>query len=163
MAKPLKITIKETDIFLKQLLKKKPVHLHNRIRMLQLTKKGEIQSKDALAYALGVSPSAIHGWRASYRKGGLALLLEDRRGGNKPAAIRGEVYKALDKRLHSPKEGFTSFVELRQWLKQECGVSMKYQAVNKFIKRRFKVKFKAGRKSHILKNEVLAEDFKKTT
>jgi transposase len=162
MAQLLQITIKESEASLKQLLKSKPIHLHNRIRMLQLIRKKKIQTKDDLAEALRVSPSTIHQWRTRYRKGGMNLLLEDNRGGKKPAAIQGEAYRALQKRLHSPKEGFRSFVELQQWLKQEYGIAMGYHAVNKFIKRKFQARLKAGRKSHVLKDEVLAEDFKKT-
>jgi transposase len=162
MAQLLKLTVKESEAALKQMLKSKPLHLHNRIRMLQLIKKGKIQTKDALAEALRVSPSTIHGWRMRYRTGGLPVLLKDDRGGKKTAAIQGETYRALEKRLHSPKEGFRSFVELQQWLKQEYGITMGYHAVNKFVKRKFKARLKAGRKSHVLKDEVLAEDFKKT-
>jgi transposase len=162
MAQLLRIIVKESEAELKQMLKGKPIHLHNRIRMLQLIKKKKIQTKDALAEALHVSPSTVHGWRTRYRKGGLNLLLEDKRGGKKAAAIQGEAYQALQKRLHSPKEGFRSFVELQQWLKQEYGIAMGYHAVNKFVKRKFRARLKAGRKSHVLKDEVLSEDFKKT-
>jgi transposase len=162
MARLLKLTIKEREAELKQLLKEKPTYLHHRIRMLQLIKRGKIQTKDGLAEALQVSPSTVHAWRSKYGQGGLSLLLEDRRGGKKAAAISGASYRALEKRLHSPKEGFRSYVELQQWLKEEYGISMGYHAVNKYVKRKFNVRLKAGRKSHVLKNEVLVEDFKKT-
>lgn len=56
MAQLLQITIKESEASLKQMLKSKPFHLHNRIRMLQLIRKKKIQTKDALAEALRVIP-----------------------------------------------------------------------------------------------------------
>jgi len=98
--------------------------------MLQLIKKGKIESKEALAAALGVSPSTVHQWRTRYRQGGLRLLLEDKRGGKKRAAIDGEAYRMLEKRLHSPRKGFRSFVELQQWLLEEYDIRMNYQRPN---------------------------------
>lgn len=163
MAKKLTIKIKESERELKQMLRSKPVHLHNRIRMLQLIQKGKIVSKDALAEALSVSNQSIQRWRTNYRKGGIAALFADKRGGYKKAAIHGAAYRAVEKRLNSPKDAFRSFVELQQWLEQHWGIPIKYPALHKFIRTRFNAKLKVARKSHIHKSEVLVEDFKKTT
>lgn len=161
MAKKLTIKIKESEKQLKELLRSKPIHLHNRIRMLQLIKKGKIQSKDALAEVLSVSNHSIHRWRTHYRQGGTVALFEDKRGGYKKAAINGAVYRAVEKRLSSPRDAFRSFVELQQWLEEQWGVRMQYQALWKFVGTRFGAKLKVARKSHIHKSEVLVEDFKK--
>jgi transposase len=96
-----------------------------------------------------------------YLQGGIEALLQENRGGHKKAAITDKVHQTLSKRLNNPKEGFRSFIEIQQWLKQEFGIEMQYHAVNKYVKRKFGGRLKVSRKSHVGKSPADEAVFKK--
>jgi transposase len=160
MATALKIEVKETIKELKGLQKENPSN-YNRLQMLILIKDGGITTKDSLAQALSVSNKSVHVWRTKYIEGGLALLLEDNRGG-KQGQITEKIHQKLAVRLNNSKEGFKSFIEIQQWLKENFGIQMEYHAVNKYIKRKFGARPKVARKSHINKDDNAVALFKKT-
>ena len=160
MAKALEVKIKESLAELRQLQKTQP-NKRIRIQMLVLIKEEKQQTKDGLAKALGVSNKSVHTWRSNYLKGGLELMLEDKRGGNKVAQITPAMSARIEKRLSNPKEGFKSYVEAQQWINEHFGLRMEYQAVNKFLKRKFNTKLKVARKSHIDKHAADEAVFKK--
>ena len=160
MAKALNVVVKESVKDLKSIQKQKPSY-YSRIQMLLLIKEGKFVTKDALSEALQVSTQSVHIWRTKYNAGGIDRLLEDKRGG-KPAQITAPIHERLSTRLNSGKEGFKSFVEIQEWLQENFGIEMKYQALNKYIKRKFGARPKVARKSHIDKDENAAALFKKT-
>jgi hypothetical protein len=88
-------------------------------------------------------------------------LLIENRGGNKKAQITPSVEKKLAKRLHDPKEGFRSFIEIQQWLLTEFNIDMQYHAINKYVKRKYGARLKVSRKSHVLKSPADEAVFKK--
>jgi transposase len=161
MAKALTVIVKESTKELKSIQRQKPSY-YSRIQMLLLIKSGKFITKDALAEALKVSTQSVHIWRTKYNEGGIARLLEDKRGG-KPAKITGHIHQRLSTRLNNSKEGFKSFVEIQQWLKENFGIEMQYQALNKYVKRKFGARPKVARKSHINKDDSAVALFKKTT
>jgi transposase len=160
MAKALEVKVKESLTELRQFQKTQP-NKRSRIQMLVLIKEGKQQTKDGLAEALGVSNKSVHSWRSNYLKGGIELMLKDKRGGNKVAQITPSMSVRIEKRLSNPKEGFKSYVEAQQWINEHFGLKMEYQAVNKFLKRKFNTKLKVARKSHIDKNAADEAVFKK--
>ena len=157
MAKALNVIVKESVKDLKSIQKQKPSY-YSRIQMLLLIKEGKFITKDALSEALQVSTQSVHIWRTKYNAGGIELLLEYKRGG-KPAQITAPIYERLSTRLNSSKEGFKSFIEIQQWLHENFGIEMKYQALNKYIKRKFGARPKVARKSHIDKDQNAAALF----
>lgn len=159
MAKALEIKVKESLAELRQLQKTHPTK-RVRIQMLVLIKKEKHLTKDGLALALGVSNKSIHTWRGNYLKGGMELMLEDKRGGNKVAQITPAMSLHIEKRLSNPKEGFKSYIEAQRWINEHFGLKMEYHAVNKFLKRKFNTKLKVARKSHIDKNAADEAVFK---
>jgi transposase len=161
MAKALPVIVKENIKELRSIQRQKPLY-YSRIQMLLLIKEGKFITKDALAEALKVSTQSVHIWRTKYNAGGIELLLEDNRGG-KPAQITEQIHQRLSTRLNNSKEGFKSFIEIQQWLKENFGIEMQYQAVNKYIKRKFSARPKVARKSHINKDDIAVALFKKTT
>ncbi|MBP6431714.1 MAG: hypothetical protein KA319_08105 [Ferruginibacter sp.] len=66
--------------------------------MLVLLKKQPQLTKINLSLQLGVSDRSIQVWRDNYLKGGIDLMLHDKRGGYKKAAINSIANKALSKR-----------------------------------------------------------------
>lgn len=155
------IQIKETVSELKRLHKQSAEHLRPRIQMLLLIKTGKAYSRLQLADALGVDPNSTQNWKKCYELGGIKLLLSDKRGGKKQAAVTTKAHRQLSERLHNPKTGFRSFIEIQQWLEQEFDIVMNYHAVNKYVKRKFGARLKASRKSHVQKSPADEAVFKK--
>ena len=160
MPKKITIIVKESIKELKGLQKTQPSN-YNRLQMLILIKEGVIVSKDGLAAALSVSNKSVHVWRTRYNDGGLEALLEDNRGGKK-GQITDKVHQKLATRLNNSKDGFKSFVDIQQWLKENFDIQMEYHAVNKYIKRKFGARPKVARKSHVDKDDSAVALFKKT-
>ena len=161
MAHPLQLTIKESLLQLKQVLRKQPQHLRTRIQMLILMKEGKAQSKRELADALGVNHNSVQTWRTAYKKRGLSALLRFKRGGFKPSVISPKLHRAIEKRLKNPVEAFNGFEQLRRWIDEHYLPAINYHTVNKYVKRHFGAKLKVARKSHIQKDEQAVKEFKK--
>lgn len=164
MAKALHIKIKESEKGLRVLLKKQPEHLRNRVRMLLELKKAQgALSKNALADIIGVNHNSIQSWRSLYRKGGIKVLLEFKRGQYTPTYFDEKITHEIKERLYDPSSCIRSYEELRQWIDKEFIPGIGYQTVNKFVKRKFGAKLKVARKSHINKDEKAIKAFKKTS
>ncbi len=143
MAKPLYVHIKEDLPTLKSCLKKQPPHLKSRIQMLILLKKSAIPlSKMDLAMQLGVDPDTAQRWRRSYVDGGLEKLLAFNRSGNAKPLIKEHIKKEIEKKLNNPKEGFKSYKELHEWIKENYLPAIHYQTVHKYVQRTFGAKLK---------------------
>jgi len=106
---------------------------------------------------------SIRNWKNIYSNRGLDALMEDVRGGKRHGTLSDEQKAVLFAKLSSPKGGFTSYKQATEWINETFGVQMKYQAVNKYLKRNFGTKLKVGRKTHIKKDESAEALFKKTT
>jgi transposase len=154
------IPVQETIAELKNLQKKNPSK-YKALQMLILLKQKGALSKDTLALMTGASDKSIHIWRTKYRNGGINSLLEDSRGGKKKAAITEKIHRQLSNRLHNPRTGFRSFIEIQQWLLEEFGLTMNYHAINKYVKRKFGARLKVSRKSHVQKSPAAEAVFKK--
>lgn len=163
-ASALPFKINESEARLRALLKEQPDHLRNRIRLLLTAKKSDVPlSKNILAERTGIDPNSANTWRRLYLKGGINKLLEFKRGRKKPGRITAKIHKKIAQRLADPDNAFRSYEELRAWLDKRYLPGIKYHAVNKYIKRKFKVGLKVARKSHIQKDMKAVEAFKKTS
>jgi transposase len=160
MPKKIIVSVKESLKELKQHQKTFPQKT-KMLSMLLLLKEQPQLTKLSLALQLGVSDKSIQVWRDNYINGGINLMLQDKRGGYKKAAITAVANKKLASRLNNPKEGFRSFIEVQQWLATEFGIEMEYHAVNKYVKRKFGARLKVSRKSHVLKSPADEAVFKK--
>lgn len=164
MARALYVSVKESSKQLKQLLKQQPEHLRDRVRLLLVLKQSDVPlGKMELARLLGIDPNSANSWRKRYAEGGLKKLLEFKRGRKKPGRITPQIHKKIEKKLSDPKGAFRGYEELRQWLDKNYLPGIKYHAVNKYVKRKFNVRLKVARKSHIQKDPKAVEAFKKTT
>ncbi|QZK98185.1 hypothetical protein [Flavobacterium psychrophilum] len=102
--------------------------------------------------------------RKTYSEKGIDGLLFDGRVGFKPSKINSEIHLAIEKRLTSPKDAFTSYVDLINWIvENNIPEGINYHTVNKYVKRHFGAKLKVSRKSHIKKDPNAVESFKKTS
>lgn len=148
MALAKQIIVKETEQELKLIKRKQPTHLKTRIEMLLVLKKSEaLLSKEALARILKINHNTAQKWRTKYLNGGLEGLLADGRIGFKPSIINHELHKAISDRLHSPKDAFTSYVDLISWITDNfMPQGVNYQIVNSYVKRNFSAKIKVATK-----------------
>jgi transposase len=164
MSRAKQMYVRESVSELKKILVGRSVTQSNRIRMLILIKnnEGTSLSKQALGQMLGVSSSSIQIWRKLYDRGGLSLLLEDKRIGFKPSIISGAEHEQIEIKLNNPTNGLRGYVELQDWIHQEFGKSIKYNTLLKYCGRNFGSKSKVARKSHIKKDLQAVEDLKKT-
>ncbi len=155
----LEVKVQEGIAELKDLQKRYP-HKFRALQMLIILRKTPRLRKLDLASQTGASDRSIHKWRNGYLREGITAILKDDRGGKKQAAIAAKVHDALSKRLTDPKGGFRSFIEIQQWLSKEFDIDMNYQAVNKYVKRKFGARLKISRKSHVPKSPADEAVFK---
>jgi transposase len=160
MLQPLSFPIKENVTQLRKLQKRFP-RKYKAIQMLIVIKQNGALSKDALAVMVGASDRSIQTWRSNYVSAGIDQMLKDNRGGKKVPKITTVAHQQLSQRLHNPKQGFRSFIEIQQWLLHEFKIDMQYHAINKYVKRKFGAKLKVSRKSHVQKSPADEAVFKK--
>lgn len=159
------IIVTQTLDELLKLKLKQPAHLKKRVEMLLILMKTDVSlSKNQLAKLLKINHNTAQTWRNMYFKSGIDGLLAYGKTGFKPSIISNDLHKAIEKRLNSPKDAFTSYVDLVHWITDNyIKDGINYQTINSYVKRHFKAKLKVARKSHIKKDENAVDDFKKTS
>lgn len=165
MANSKNISVKESEQELKNLMRQQPIHKKNRVQMLLILKKTQKSlSKIELASILKVNHNTAQKWRKSYFENGIDGLLSDGRVGFKPSKINKDIHQAIQERLTSPTDAFTSYVDLISWIVENyIPDGINYHTVNKYVKRHFGAKLKVSRKSHIKKDPNAVAAFKKTS
>ncbi|MBD2353185.1 helix-turn-helix domain-containing protein [Tolypothrix sp. FACHB-123] len=158
MARQLKIEIAESAELLEKSLKKAKHASHKeRLQMLWWLKTGQVTQHHELGQLLGRSPATITRWLQQYRQGGLEKLLEVRTAPGAQKKIQGEALEKLKHRLNSP-EGFHSYREIVEWLDLECGLKIKYDTVNRFVREKLKAKLKVSQLRKQEQKEALIEN-----
>jgi transposase len=120
-----------------------------RLHLLVLIGEGRVKSRCEAAEYLAVHRNSVGRWLNCYEREGLEALLRVRAGGA-PAEQRtlsAAAFAALQARLREP-EGFGSYGEVRQWLAEEWGEAIAYQAVHRLVHRRLNAKLKRPRPLH---------------
>ena len=165
MASLKQIKIKESLVDLKRHLKTSSSMIAPRIRMLIKIKQNENQgiSKRDLAALIGVNPNSVQTWRTMYISGGLKLLQSHNKKGFKTSVFTKEEHAAIEKKLKDPKNGLRGYVELLAWIEQEFKKQVKYNTLLKYSIKNFGSKVKVARKSHVNKDEMAVDTFKKTS
>ncbi|MBW4562285.1 MAG: helix-turn-helix domain-containing protein [Mojavia pulchra JT2-VF2] len=162
MARYLKLEITETAEYLEKSLKNaKSASEKERLQMLWWLKTGQVNQHHKLSQLLGRSPASITRWLQQYRQGGLAKLLEVKTAPGAQKKIQGEALEKLKHRLNSP-EGFSSYKAIVTWLEQECGLKVKYETVNRFVREKLKADLKASRAVKVKHKKAVVEGCKTT-
>ncbi|MCZ2355868.1 MAG: hypothetical protein LC115_04125 [Bacteroidia bacterium] len=166
MSFALYIPVSESLTELRKSLKSSSLMMQPRIKMLVAMKEAGSKgiSKRELMDTIGASSQSIHNWRTAYKKGGMDTLLHNGRKGKagKPSVFTKEEHKKMEEKLHDPKNGLAGYIELKEWIANEFNKDIKYNTVLKYATKHFGTKVKVARKSHVKKNELAVEDFKKT-
>ena len=161
MSRPLNIFIIETADELKQLMHaQQKAKLKERIQALYLLKNECAKTLRELADFLGRSISTIESWLTLYRKKGLLGLVAWNYSGGQPPAIPEPVLTALREKLSQP-QGFKSYGEIQQWLKEEYGLEIHYKTVHQTVHYKLKAKLKVARPTHIKRDDTAVVEFKK--
>lgn len=130
--------------------------------MLYYIKSNTTNVTKVLAEKLMVSIPTIQGWKNAYSSGGLENLLKYERGKNKVnGAITPAINKAIVEQLSSPRSAFSNYVDLHQWLKENHLDNVSYRVVHHHAHTKLKASLKVARKSHIKKDALAVELFKK--
>ena len=165
MALPLKISISESIEQLRALQRKNGELINKRLKVLIEIKKHEKTgiSKRQLSDITGINHNSIVKWRKTYNEFGIApLLFHGRVGGFKKSVFSNEDFNKLKVKLNDPKNGIQGYTELLEWVKSDLLKDVKYITLLKYAQRKFATKVKVARKSHIKKDDILTNDFKKT-
>ena len=129
--------------------------------MLWWVKTGQVSQRKELNQRLGRSSATLTRWLAAYRSGGLSALLEEKTAPGAPPKIQGEALEKLKQQLAS-EEGFSSYGAIVDWLKQACGLDLKYDTVNRFVSQKLKAKLKVPRPQSLKQTPEAIKGFKKT-
>lgn len=162
MVRQLKIEISESEEYLvKSLRNARTASQTEKMLLLWWLKSGQVKQHQELSQRLGRHPSTITRWLQQYRQGGLRELIEEKKAPGKPYEIDGEILERLQERLQQP-EGFQSYGQIQQWLRDEFGRELKYKTVHKTVRYRLQAKLKVPRPRSIKQDEQAVPLFKKT-
>jgi transposase len=114
-----------------------------------------------LSQRLGRDGSTITRWLQKYRQGGLGKLLEVKTSPGATPKITTQMRSRLLEKLECP-EGFGSYREIVQWLKQEFHVEVKYKTVYRLVRYQLQAKLKIPRPVSKQQDEQAVSLFKKT-
>jgi len=165
MAHPLPIIVKESIPELRKLRRQHGELIGKRLLMLIEIKKHEKTgiSKRDLSAITGINHNSIVTWRTQYNQAGIEpLLMHGRVGGFRKSVVTQEEHQQIETKLKVPANGIRGYVELLEWVKTRLQKDMKYITLVKYAQRHFGSKIKVARKSHVKKDEVSIDTFKKT-
>jgi transposase len=165
MSSPTAFKIKESLKELKKMRKSAHPMLAKRIQAMIVFKNYEDTgiSRRRAAEEVGVDPNSIHTWRNLYITGGLDMLLSHSNIGYKPNIVSADQENVLKEKLEIAENGIAGYVELLEWFKTTCNTDIGYNTFRGFVIRKFGAKVKVARKSHVKKDPLAIESFKKTS
>ena len=140
--------ITESAEALKGLLRQaKKKHEIQRLNALYLLKSGTAKNRVEVAKSLGVDRTSVGTWLAAYETGGLQKLLKRGYAPGRVPILTETQQNVLRKALEKP-EGFTSYVQIQEYIAQTFGVEMNYKAVYAMVHDKWGAKLKVPRPSH---------------
>jgi transposase len=163
MSYPLNVEVKESEVYLRKMIRKSIPMISVRLNMLLQIKlhKGPI-SQSKLSGIIGAGSRSIHTWRKIYLKGGIEALKSHGKKGSVSKIFGEEERKFLKETLSDPKNGIPGYAELRRIMNARFGKEFDYITLSEYCKRNFGTKIKVARKSRVKKDEKAVEDLKKT-
>jgi transposase len=156
-----KLEINESSEELKELLRKQKVAAaKERIQLLYLLKTRQVLTIQEVAKVLGRNRVTVQDWLKKYREGGLSSLLNFSKSTGRPPVVPKYVVNALLKRLEEP-EGFNSYKEIGQWLKEKFALEVNYKTLHKLVHYKLKASPKIAKPQSNEQKEEKVLGFKK--
>jgi transposase len=152
--------IEEDAEELDRVLKKQTrVLLRNRIHALWLIKTGQVTTRKQIAELLRAHLQTVCGWLLTYEESGLNGLLDLHAPGptkGQQRSIPQPAFEALKARLEG--QGFDSYVQIQNWLRDEWAVDVRYKTVWKLVRKDLGAKLKRARPTHAKKKSKNQSD-----
>jgi transposase len=150
MRKPIPPILETVDDLKQRLHQERNIHKQQRLQMLYLLASGQAQERQQVAALLGVHRNTIGRWLALYAAGGLEALLDIYVASGKPLSLAPDILSSIEQALRQ-SAGFASYQALRQWVRQNHHLDIKYKTLYTIVRTRFKAKLKVPRPSHTKK------------
>lgn len=131
-----------------------------RLQMLVWLKQGEVRSRHELSVRCNRDKATITRWIGAYKQGGLKQLLNVGKAPGATPKLQGEALEKLKVRLAQP-EGFSSYGEIQQWLKETCNLDVRYGTVYQWVRYRLKAKLKVPRPRSLKQDPKRVNAFQK--
>lgn len=144
----------------KSLAKSRTASQKERLQMLVWLKQGVVKSRHELSVQCNRDKATITRWVGAYKRGGLQQLLSVGKAPGASPKLHGEVLEKLKARLAQP-EGFGSYGEIQQWLKETCNVEIRYGTVYQWVRYRLKAKLKVPRPRSLKQDPQKVNTFQK--
>lgn len=159
----LKVWVEESEAYLRDLIKRESNSVsRDKLTSLLYIKLNKVTEINELSDLLNRHRNTIARWLDNYRTGGLKSVLQiKQRDKFEPAIINGNNLEKLIAKLSDP-EGFNSYYEIQDWLKQECDLDVKYATIHHTVRYKLKAKLKVARPTNIKKDLDKELAFKKT-
>ena len=145
-----------------QLRQAKTPTTKQRLQVLYWLQQENPPSIKTIAQSIGKHRNTVQTWLSMYRNGGLESMLKIKRSPGRVRVIPQWAENALAQRLESPENGFASYGQVQQWLRETLAVEAEYHAVYQMTRYRLKAKLKVPRPQHKKQNRTQREAFKKT-
>lgn len=164
MASKKSLTVTESEETLKNLLRScRDFQIQKRIKCLLLLKERRFSKRIELSDHLCIGYSSLKRWLHTYRDQGLDAFLCKNVSTGRPSVISSELNDALKEKVYSDTESFSSYLEVKEWVKKKHNQELPYQTLREYLIRNFRTKLKSPRKFHHKKAPQAIEAFKKTT
>lgn len=120
-----------------------------RLHALVLVASQEVSTREEIARRLALHRTTVCRWLRVYQREGLGGLLSIGEAGAPSGTPRlsPAIAEALQQRLNDPR-GFSSYVEVQQWLDDEYGLRIPYSSVYRWVRYEIKAKLKRPRPEH---------------
>lgn len=125
-------------------------HQIQRLSTLYLLRSGQAKNRKQVAALIGTHRISVGQWLSIYETQGLEKLLERRYAPGRVSALTEAQQEQLRAALQNP-EGFQSYGQIQDYIRETFGVEMKYKAVYALVHGKWGAKLKVPRKSHIKK------------
>ncbi|UZO79179.1 winged helix-turn-helix domain-containing protein [Aquimarina sp. ERC-38] len=165
MGKHISFEVLETSSQLRSMIGKAS-HSKNVLRLQSLLyiKEKTFKKQSDLAKHLGYNVRTMELWLKTYKEEGIeAMLIGSKPRKAKERKVTKAVHTGLSKRLNDSYQGFESYVQAVNWVKEQYGISYPYNTLREYMIDVFGSKIKQPRKSHIKKDPEAQADFLKLT
>jgi transposase len=152
MYQPLPLIVEDLATLQERLRHERDPKRKPRLHLLVLIKSGQVTSRGQAATHLALHRNTVGAWLRQYRDGGLEALLTYKEAGA-PAGqktLPPAVFAQLKTRLATPT-GFTSYLEVQRWLRDEFALEVPYKTLHGMVHYQLKAKLKRPRPRHAKK------------